>query len=225
MYMINLEKINDVLSGLEGVTNNLNKISEITAILNASLSDNQTILKTVSDYDKRTYDLKEQIDNLISNLNNIESSYKLEREAYDKTQEKLGEFNNSVNTLNDNVISKLDEYIVLLNGYDAKREELNGPIVSLVDKLEEIRSDYHKVSSSFEIVDTDLKQFSSKIDLQAMENDKQKKEIEKILNDQEIKFEKKYEELVKENSTLKMLCITSIIMTILIGAVNIFLGL
>lgn len=221
MYMINLEKMNDVVISLEEVANNLSKISEITKILNDSVSSNQDILKTIKDYDRRTYDLKDQIDGLIRSLNNIESTYKLERESYNTTQEKLKEFNDSVNNLNDKVIDKLEEYIVLLNEYDGKREELNNHIVSLLNKLEEIRSDYHKVSSSFELVETDLKQFGSKIDLQKIENEKRTKELENQIETLQTDFNEKYSMLLKDNKILKTFLIISISLIVIFGIVSI----
>ena len=226
--MINLEKMNDVVSGLENVANNLNSISEMTKVFDSYLVDNKEILNTVKDYDKRTYDLKMQIDSLIENFNKINETYKLEKESYDMTTSKLEEFSlnvkslvqnteNSINSLNSDVISKLEEYFVLVKEYSSKAETLNEHVVSLIDKLEEIRKDYHKVSSSFELVEIDLKQFSSRLDLQKIENAQQINEFEGKIKNLEDKLEKNYERLLKDNLILKVSLIVLAALVVVFG--------
>ena len=226
--MINLEKMNDVVSGLENVANNLNSISEMTKVFDSYLVDNKEILNTVKDYDKRTYDLKMQIDSLIENFNKINETYKLEKESYDMTTSKLEEFSlnvkslvqnteNSINSLNSDVISKLEEYFVLVKEYSSKAETLNEHVVSLIDKLEEIRKDYHKVSSSFELVEIDLKQFSSRLDLQKIENAQQINEFEGKIKNLEDKLEKNYERLLKDNLILKVSLIVLAVLVVVFG--------
>lgn len=230
--MINLEKINEVIASLDEVANNLSKISEVKEILDKSANNGIKFLNTIENYDKRTYELKEKVESLISTLDELQENYRLEKEAYDITQSKLNEFSNNVSSLEENtkksindfenvVISKLEEYIDLLNKYEEKTSNLDINIKNLIQKLEDIRNDYHKVSTCFEIVDSDLKQFTAKIDLISIENKKNFADINNELNLLKGEINKRYKKLEDDNKILKWFIVIILIITIGLGLANI----
>lgn len=108
-----------------------------------------------------------------------------------------------------NALDSTKEYMNNVKNYDVKAEELSRHIEILSNELDNIRKEYHKVSSSFEIVETDLKQFSSKLDLIAIDI---KKEFTSI-----------NERLIKENKSLKILLVVTIILSIGFGLLNLFI--
>ena len=108
-----------------------------------------------------------------------------------------------------NALDSTREYMNNVKNYDVKTEELSRNIETLSNELDNIRKEYHKVSSSFEVVETDLKQFSSKLDLIAIDI---KKEFTSI-----------NERLIKENKSLKILLVVTIILSIGFGLLNLFI--
>lgn len=141
----------------------------------------------------------ERINNVVGALEKVVNDLQNVNKLSDSIDKSTGQI--------DKLLKDAEKTCEGINKYDAKVLEVDKKVGDLIGKLQDIRTEYRRVLSISETVETDLKMFQSKLDLAVMDIAKEVKqtveEVKKSGNIVSDKITKSQEELKKEITDVK----------------------